>query len=255
MLPINTPAEVAAGAMARTLVRQAERAVDHGARTLGTALGDEPRRAAANAGTLVMSSGFAGSVRGLGPIARSAARDGLRVERFEIPGGGLGSLDDAARGIDELIRTRVPSGPLHLAGHSKGGVVVQEWWRTASPAQRARVRSMTLVSSTPNGQRTPLLLRPMQEAQRMFGGPFSTILHELSSTSPGMRRIAALDIPAHVRAMSIISVGDELLSTREAAWRGAENVVIRGRDAPRHMETLGDARAYEALRANVLGQG
>lgn len=252
MLPINTPVEVLSGLLSRGVVRAAERALDASVETLGTPLTAAAREAAGDAGMLLLVSGYAGSVTGLGPFARSAARDGLHAIRYGIPRGGLASLADAARGLDELIRAQPADVPLHLAGHSKGGTVVQEWWRTASPAQRARVTSMTLVSSPPYGQHTPLALLPAQTAARMFGGPASTILHEVSSNSPAMRRIAASDVARHTRAMSIISEGDELLSLREAEWRGAANVVISGSDAPGHMGTLSDPRAYEALRSNVL---
>lgn len=252
MLPINTPAEHMAGLLARRIVRAAERALDARVETLGTPLDAAARDAARDAGTLLIVSGYAGSVTGLGPFARSAARDGLHAVRHEIPRGGLASVDDAVRGLDELVRAQPEAAPLHLAGHSKGGAVVQEWWRTATPAQRARVASMTLVSSPPYGQHTPAALRPAQAAARTFGGPASTILHEVSSNSTLMRRIAAADVARHTRAMSIISDGDELVPVREAHWNDAANVVIGGSDAPRHIGTLGDARAYEALRANVL---
>lgn len=252
MLPINTPVEVLGGLLSRGIVRAAERALDARVETLGTPLAAAAREAARDAGTLVLVSGYAGSVAGLGPFARSAARDGLQAVRYGIPDGGLASLSDAARGLDELIRAQPADVPLHLAGHSKGGTVVQEWWRTATPAQRARVRSMTLVSSPPYGQHTSAAMRPAQIAARTFGGPASTILHEVSSNSPAMRRIAASDVARHTRAMSIISERDGLISLAEAEWRGAANVVIEGSDAPRHIGTLGDARAYEALRSNVL---
>lgn len=254
MLPINTPGEYVGGVLARRLVRTAERALDARIDTLGVPLDAAARDAARDAGTLLLVSGYAGSVTGLGPFARSTARDALHAVRFEIPGGGLASVEDAARGLDELVRAQPPTATLHMAGHSKGGAVVQEWWRTASPAQRARVASMTLISSPPYGQHTPAALRPAQIAARTFGGPASTILHEVSSNSPVMRRIAAADVARHTRAMSIISEGDELVSVREARWRDATNVVIDGSDAPGHIGTLGSARAYEAMRANVLAR-
>ena len=250
VLPVQMPGELALGLLARARVRSAERGLD-AVVALGRPLGIEARQSAAHAGTLLMVSGFGGSTRGLGPMLRSAERDGINAVGVAIPGGGLDSVHAGVRALDDAI-AQVPTGPLHLAGHSKGGIVIQEWWRTAAPQQRARVESMTLISSSSTGQKLGRMQRLQMAALWPVTGPLTSSIMEASARNPVMQRIGKLNIPRSVRSMSIISTGDKLMSVDEATWKGARMMVLDGPQS--HMETLIAADAYAALRDNVLGR-
>jgi hypothetical protein len=254
ILPFNTPLDRFTKKAITTFTDVLERRMDR-VETVGTPLNAKARTSAAAAGTLILSSGYACTEKSVAPFARSAQRDGFTVERFGIPDHGMASIADAARGLHELVRTKAPAGPLHFGMHSKGGPVLMEWWRTASPELRDRVESVTLLASPIKGMQLPHTLRIAAHGAGMVSGPFNSIMTELRHTSPTMRGLqgAAAEAADRTRSMSIISERDELIRTDDAHWEGAHNIVLDGRDAPFHLNTLVRDDVYEAMRENVLG--
>ncbi|MCW2923178.1 MAG: hypothetical protein JWM98_582 [Thermoleophilia bacterium] len=244
------PGELLMGAMARGMVRATETKLDR-VPEIGTALSDAARASAAHAGTTLLVSGYAGSARGLGPMLRSLARDGIAARAVEIPGGGLASVREGVAELDRAIAA-APEGPIHLAGHSKGATVIQSWYANATAAQRARVESMTLLSSTPTGQRLSPLMQLQANVMAPITGPFSRIVAETQYTNPVMAEIRDADIASHVRGLSVVSEKDGLIKLPEAQWEGAATHVIRGDDAPDHMHTLVSGEAYDAMVGNIL---
>lgn len=255
ILPMNTPMEFATGWLTRGAVRASEAKLDKVAE-VGEPLSTAARASAAATGTTFLVSGFGGSTKGLGPIARSLTRDGINNVRVQIPGGGLDGVRDGVAALDTAIAENARTGDIHLAGHSKGGIIIQEWYRTATEAQRSRVASMTLLASTHVGQGVPAVMDlPGVEAwTSLWTGPLSSSIAEAQARNPVMRRLAELDdLPSRLRVTSVISKQDGLIKRPEAYWSGANNVVITGADAPDHMHTLVDARAYGVLRDNIMG--
>ncbi|MCW2922384.1 MAG: hypothetical protein JWL76_2258 [Thermoleophilia bacterium] len=239
------------GAMSRGLVRAAETKLDR-TPEVGTALSAAARATAAHAGTTFLVSGFGGSVRGLGPMLRSLERDRIAARGVQIPDGGLASIHAGVAELDRAIAA-VPEGPIHLAGHSKGGLVIQLWLAEATAAQRARVESVTLLSSSPTGQKLSPLMRLQGQVMSPFTGPFSRSVAEAQYENPVMARIREADLAASVRGLSVVSEQDKLIKLREAHWDGAANLVLRGDDAPDHLGTLVSSEAYDAMVGNILG--
>lgn len=244
------PGEVMLGALSRRMVRAAEIRLDR-TPEIGTALSADARAQAAHVGTTFIVSGFGGSVRGLGPIMRSLERDGLSARAVQIPDGGVASIYAGVAELDRAIAA-VPTGPIHLAGHSKGGMVVQLWLANATPAQRARVESLTLLASSPTGQRLPAIVKLQSQLLAPFTGPFSRSVAEARHDNPVMARIRGAQLAEQVRGLSIVSEKDELIKLDEARWGGARNLVLRGNDAPNHLGTLVSDDAYDALVANIM---
>lgn len=244
------PGEVLLAATSRLLVRSVERRLDRVAE-LGQELSPSAREGAASAGTAVLVSGFGGSTRGLGPIMRSLSRDGVAARAVQIPDGGVASARAAVTELDRAIAA-IPDGPIHLAGHSKGAIVAQLWFAEAAPELQRRVQSMTLMASTPTGQR----LSPWQQMQSALlepvTGPFSRSVAEAQATHRVMRRIREADIASRMRGLSIVSERDGLIKVPEATWDGARTLVLRGDDAPDHMHMLVSDAVYDALRGNIL---
>jgi predicted alpha/beta hydrolase family esterase len=251
-LPFNTVGEIATGFASRAAVRAVE-ARQARVDVVGAPLAAAARSRAESAGHVLLVAGYAGSELGMQPWLRSLARDGFSASAVAIPGGGLAGVREGVAELERAVAALPAGKRLHLVGHSKGGVVIQDWWRTASAEQRARVETMTLVASTHTGQVLSPFLRAQQAALAPLTGPFSSIIAETQAHDPVMQRIAQLPIADAVRAASVVSERDAMVKVQEAAWRGAHNVVLKGADAPDHMGMLVDPRAYEAVRANVLG--
>lgn len=170
-------------------------------------------------GTVLMVAGFTGTKEDFAPLLAPVARAGWRVVvvdqrgQYQSPG-----PDDPAAYTVELLAADVVEvghqlrgdGPLHLLGHSFGGIVA----RAAVLAEPGLFASLTLLSSGPvglTGPRADLLehLAPLLEA----GGVrlVHDTLEQLSLTDP---RSAA--VPAPVREF----LATRFLANTEAGLTG-----------------------------------
>ena len=254
ILPVDTAIDITQRALTRATVARAERALDARVDVIDApALSEAAARSAANAGHVLLVSGFAGTTTGLGPIARTLVRDGFAPPTLVgIPDGGLAPAAEGVRALDAAIRALPTGEPIHLAGHSKGGVVAQSWYDQAPAELRERVQSITLIESSNTGQTLSLAETIAQRAADLVTGPFGSVVAETQATSPTMARIANMSLEPGTRPMSIISTNDGLLDTAEAHWAGAKNVVIDGDDAPSHIEALVHPRVYQEFRDHLL---
>ena len=104
--------------------------------------------------TILMLPGFTGSKEDFAPLLDPLAADGYRVAAVDLPGQyqSPGPDDQDAYAVDRLaavvnaLAGTLP-GPVHLLGHSFGGLVA----RAAVLADPARYRSLVLLCSGPAG--------------------------------------------------------------------------------------------------------
>jgi pimeloyl-ACP methyl ester carboxylesterase len=178
-------------------------------------------------GTALLVAGFTGSKEDFAPLLAPLAQAGVRAVavdqrgQFESPG-----PDDPARyGVTELagdllavagrLREETP-GPLHLVGHSFGGLVA----RAAVLADPGAVTTLTLLGSGPGrltGRRAELLdhLGPLLES----GGVRAVheAMEALAMTDP-----RAQAVPAATRAF----LGRRFLRNTAAGLRGMADAML-----------------------------
>jgi pimeloyl-ACP methyl ester carboxylesterase len=178
-------------------------------------------------GTALLVAGFTGSKEDFAPLLAPLAQAGVRAVavdqrgQFESPG-----PDDPARyGVAELagdllavagrLREETP-GPLHLVGHSFGGLVA----RAAVLADPGAVTTLTLLGSGPGrltGRRAELLdhLGPLLES----GGVRAVheAMEALAMTDP-----RAQAVPAATRAF----LGRRFLRNTAAGLRGMADAML-----------------------------
>jgi pimeloyl-ACP methyl ester carboxylesterase len=179
------------------------------------------------AGTALLVAGFTGTKEDFAPLLAPLARAGVRAValdqrgQYESPG----PDDPAAYGVAELaadllavagvLREETP-GPLHLVGHSFGGLVA----RAAVLADPAAFTSLTLLGSGPGrltGPRADLLdhLGPLLEA----GGvpAVHEAMEALAMTDP-----RAQAVPAPTRAF----LSRRFLRNTAAGLRGMADAML-----------------------------
>jgi pimeloyl-ACP methyl ester carboxylesterase len=229
VLPGGSPSSVVL-AVAPTDPRQL---ADHGARPRTFPGGAGPLAAldtgpdAASAGTVLLVAGFTGSKEDFAPLLAPLAAAGLRAVaidqrgQFESPGPddpaaySVASLAADVLAVAAVLRAEGPE-PLHLLGHSFGGLVA----RGAVLADPDAVASLTLLGSGPGrltGPRADLLdhLAPLLEA----GGV--RLVHET------MEQLASADpraqaVPAPTRAF----LGRRFLRNSAAGLRGMADAML-----------------------------
>ncbi len=112
-----------------------------------------PRHAAPTRATALFVPGYTGSKEDFAPLLDPLADAGYRVVAMDQPGQyeSVGPTDHAAYSVDWLgmvvcaVVKELDAGPVHLVGHSFGGLVA----RAAVLAEPASFRSLTLMGSGP----------------------------------------------------------------------------------------------------------
>jgi len=153
----------------------------------------------AEGGTVLLVAGYTGSKEDFAPLLSPIADAGLRAVaidqrgQFESPGPedpAQYSVAELAADVVAVARQLRPSAPLHLLGHSFGGLVA----RAAVLAEPALFDSLTLLGSGPGrltGPRAELLdhLSPLLEA----GGVqlVNDTLEQLAMTDPRAQAVPA----------------------------------------------------------------
>jgi pimeloyl-ACP methyl ester carboxylesterase len=192
------------------------------------------------AGTALLVAGFTGSKEDFAPLLAPLARAGVRAValdqrgQFESPG----PDDPAAYGVAELAgdllavaaRLREESaGPLHLVGHSFGGLVA----RAAVLADPGAVATLTLLGSGPGrltGRRAELLdhLGPLLES----GGvpAVHEAMEALAMTDP-----RAQAVPAATRAF----LSRRFLRNSAAGLRGMADAMLAEPDRVAELAATG----------------
>jgi pimeloyl-ACP methyl ester carboxylesterase len=203
---------------------------------------------AAAEGTVLLVAGFTGSKEDFAPLLAPLARAGVRAValdqrgQYESPG----PDDPSAYAVAELAGDLLAvarelredtDGPLHLLGHSFGGLVA----RAAVLADPAAFSSLTLLGSGPGGltgPRADLLdhLGPLLETGGVAG--VHEAMEQLSSTDPRAQAVPSAtraflsrrflrNAPAGLRGMADAMLG-EPDRTAELAGTGLPVLVVHG---------------------------
>lgn len=169
---------------------------------------DAPAAPGRTGATAVLLPGYTASKEDflpvLGPLAARGHR-GVAVDlrgQHESPGPedpGAYSLEALAAEVLELVDA-LGAGPVHLVGHSFGGLVARETVIAAAASGGRRLRSVTLLSSGPSalpGRRAHLLsvMRPVLDT----GGP-AAVWEEMQRLADAEERAGrAVPVPADIR--------------------------------------------------------
>ena len=204
--------------------------------------------------TVVLVHGLGSSAAHWMPVARDLARD-HRVVLVELPGHGLAampgglSLDDAASGLDEAIRSEC-DGPVVLVGHSVGGLVA------AAEALRDpdRVRALVLVETALRPQMDPQARAGLLAAlDRDYGGTlrecYGAFGRDSAQGAALFAEASRLD-PAAMKAWIRLAITTDL-SRRITALRAPLLVVLSTRSWPEGEAwgTCADTLGYTAVPA------
>jgi pimeloyl-ACP methyl ester carboxylesterase len=197
-------------------------------------------RAGGRAGTALLIAGFTGSKEDFAPLLSPLAQAGVRAVaidqrgQFESPGPEDPSAYSVAVLADDVLAVAArlrqeTDGPLHLVGHSFGGLVS----RAAVLADPAAFGTLTLLGSGPGGltgPRADLLdhLRPLLDA----GGV--PLVHEtmaqLTMTDP-----RAQAVPAATRAF----LDRRFLANSAAGLRGMADAMLHEPDRVEELRATG----------------
>ena len=177
---------------------------------------------AGGAPTLVLVPGFTGSKEDFRLIVSPLASAGLRVIALDQRGQyeSTGPADPAAYTVDALagdllaVIDALGDGPVHLVGHSFGGLVC----RATVLRNPAAVRSLTLLSSGPaglTGSRTEALahLGPLLEAGGLAA--VADVLDAQAAADPA-RRAEPPELRSFLRTRFLVSSPVGLLAMGEA---------------------------------------
>jgi pimeloyl-ACP methyl ester carboxylesterase len=193
-----------------------------------------------DAGTVLLVAGYTGSKEDFAPLLRPLAAAGYRAVaidqrgQFESPGPDdpgaytVAELADDVRAVARVLRAE-SSGPLHLLGHSFGGLV----GRAAVLAEPALFTSLTLLGSGPAklvGPRADLLehLAPLLDAG---GVPLvHETMEQLAMTDP-----KAQAVPAPTRAF----LSTRFLANSAAGLRGMADAMTTEPDRVAELAAAG----------------
>jgi pimeloyl-ACP methyl ester carboxylesterase len=191
-------------------------------------------------GTALLVAGYTGSKEDFAPLLAPLAAAGLRVVAFDQRGQyeSPGPDDPAAYSVAELgadvvavaraLRTEI-GGPLHLLGHSFGGLVT----RAAVLAEPTLFASFTLLGSGPSrltGRRAELLdhLGPLLEAG---GVPLvHETLEQVAMTDPKAQAVPARTREFYTR---------RFLRNSAAGLRGMADAMLTEPDRVAELATIG----------------
>ncbi|SEK22842.1 Lysophospholipase, alpha-beta hydrolase superfamily [Blastococcus sp. DSM 46786] len=191
-------------------------------------------------GTVLMVAGYTGSKEDFAPLLRPLAAAGYRVVvldqrgQYESPGPddpaqySVAILGDDVRAVARVLRAE-SSGPLHLVGHSFGGLVT----RAAVLAEPALFTTSTLLGSGPSrltGRRAELLdhLGPLLDAG---GVPLvHETLEQVAMTDP-----KAQAVPAQTRAF----YSRRFLRNSAAGLRGMADAMLAEPDLVAELKATG----------------
>ena len=200
----------------------------------------QPRR------TALLLPGFTGSKEDFSPLLPALAAAGVRAVAVDLPGQyeSPGPDDEASYAVDllagrVLAAVRALGGPVHLVGHSFGGLVA----RAVVLVDHAAVADLVLLCSGPGalgGQRAQLMtaLRPLVAAGGLAAVADAT--DALAASDP-LRPPETDEVRAFLRrrfvtgsAAGLLGSGDALLAepdrTAELAATGVPVLVLHGED-------------------------
>jgi pimeloyl-ACP methyl ester carboxylesterase len=172
-------------------------------------------------GTVLLVPGFTGSKEDFGPLLPALAAGGWRAVALDQRGqyASAGPADPGAYAVAALaedllaVRARLGDGPVHLLGHSFGGLVA----RAAVVARPSDWRSLVLLGSGPGalpGVRAEQMafLQPLLEA-----GGLAAVLEAMEATQvPDPLRAPTAEVRAFLRRRFLASSADGLLAMGEA---------------------------------------
>lgn len=142
-------------------------------------------RGAPGNGLVVLIHGLGRSSGSMWALARRLEAAGFRTARLRYPSRSL-SLDQAVARVAGQIRALDPEAPIHLVGHSLGGLIAARLAEAAPDLQIGRIVQL----GTPNaGSGVADTLRSHPVARRFFG-PVLGDLTRRKSTSPHARHRA-----------------------------------------------------------------
>ena len=193
--------------------------------------------AADRLGTVVLVPGYTGSKEDFRPLLAPLAEAGLHAVaidqrgQYESPGSGDPDSYTVDRLASDLLRalSSLDEGPVHLVGHSFGGLVC----RAAAITEPALIRSLVLMGSGPAGLRGQRrvgleLFLPLLD---QYDLPAALDIVEAIQASQPQRRAPAAEAVAFART--------RLLATDPAALRGMAAALMHEPDRTAALRSTG----------------
>lgn len=257
-MPFETPFDHSLRIGARTAVAIAERGIEAG-EPAGTPSSAADRAAAASADPVVLVPGYGATAASWSAIERGLTRDGFRVHVMEPSDYSFGDVRTLARQLDGVVRGIVDAGDgarsVQVVGHSKGGIVAQEWLRQRIQEDGTAPASRLVTLGVPShGLRPTSASNPLLGATLRMGGPTSAAILQVER-GPYISGLRQAEVEYAVPTTTIYAAeSDGLVTAQSAALQGATNVAVgTPTDKPTHMGLLKDDRAYHALRDALQG--
>jgi triacylglycerol esterase/lipase EstA (alpha/beta hydrolase family) len=184
----------------------------------------------------VFVHGYMASGGVFGPLAEHLASRGIAPRQLHFTYLPTGSVAQHALRLDALIREAHPEGPVHIVGHSMGGLIARYYLQVLG-----RRLDRLVCLATPH--------KGTVRAERWSSLPLT---REITPSSPTLRLLdATADRLAGVRVCSIVAEADTLVAPVEsAALEGHEVVRLPG---VAHLSVLFDKTAWDHV-ARVLAE-